>query len=323
MSGTPTIPAPNSGSQWHRWDPHIHAPGTHLNNQFPGTDAWEQYLTKIEQASPVLAALGITDYCSLTSYENLVAEKAKGRLNQVQLVFPNVEMRLAIGTVKGKYVNIHLLICPDHPNHVEDAKRFMNLLKFEVDGDTFACNDSDLTRLGKHSDNSLNGTAALSEGVEQFKVELSNLRDAFKKSKWAGENILIGVAGAETDGSSGVRDGADATMRTEIEKFAHVIFSSSPAQRKFWLGNGTATPRELEEKYGGPKPCIHGCDAHDLPKVGVPDGDRFTWVKGLVAFDTLRQALIDPKGRAFVGPQPPISTIPSQAISSIEIAGAP
>ncbi len=270
----------------------------------------------------MIAALGITDYCSLATYERVVAEKAKGRLPQVRLIFANVEMRLAVGTVKGRYVNIHLLICPDASTHLEEAKRFMSRLKFEVGGDTFTCTDSDLTKLGTHTDRSLSGIAAMRKGVEQFKVELSNLRDAFTKSAWASENILIGVAAAETDGSSGVRDGADATLRTEIEKFAHVIFAGSPAQRAFWLGDGAATVQELEEKYGGPKPCIHGCDAHDLSKVGAPAEDRYTWVKGLVAFDTLRQALIDPRGRAFVGPQPPSGTISSQALSSIEIAGA-
>ncbi|MBS0195336.1 MAG: AAA family ATPase [Planctomycetes bacterium] len=322
MSATPTTLELNSGSYWHRWDPHIHAPGTHLNDNFTGADAWTQYLAKIEQANPIISALGVTDYCSLATYERVVTEKAKGRLPHVQLVFANVEMRLAVGTVKGKYVNIHLLICPDDVTHIDEAKRFMSRLKFEVDGDTFACTDADLAKLGTHTDRSLSGVAAMRKGVEQFKVELSNLRDAFTKSAWAGENILIGVAGAETDGSSGVRDGADAALRTEIEKFAHVIFASSPAQRAFWLGDGAATVAELEQKYGGSKPCIHGCDAHELAKVGTPDGDRYTWVKGHVAFDTLRQAMIDPRGRVFVGPQPPIGTIASQAISRVEIAGA-
>ena len=47
---------------------------------------------------------------------------------------------------------------------------------------------------------------------------------------------LIAVAGSETDGTSGVREAADKTLRQEIEKFAHVIFASSEAQREFWLG---------------------------------------------------------------------------------------
>jgi len=36
------------GSAWHRWEPHIHAPGTILNNQFGAVDPWGAYLTSLE-----------------------------------------------------------------------------------------------------------------------------------------------------------------------------------------------------------------------------------------------------------------------------------
>ncbi len=36
------------GSEWHRWEPHIHAPGTILNNQFGATDPWGAYLATLE-----------------------------------------------------------------------------------------------------------------------------------------------------------------------------------------------------------------------------------------------------------------------------------
>ena len=49
------------GSVWHRWDPHIHAPGTALNDQFGGEDPWEQFLTSVEKSDPPIRALGITD----------------------------------------------------------------------------------------------------------------------------------------------------------------------------------------------------------------------------------------------------------------------
>src|SRR6202022_681239 len=42
-----------------------------------------------------------------------------------------------------------------------------------------------------------------------------------------------------------------------------------------------------------------------------------------VAFDSLRQAIIDPAGRAFVGSAPPFRAAPSQVISAVEIMGAP
>jgi len=36
------------GSEWRRWEPHIHAPGTVLNNQFGGRDPWGAYLSALE-----------------------------------------------------------------------------------------------------------------------------------------------------------------------------------------------------------------------------------------------------------------------------------
>jgi len=39
------------GSEWRRWEPHIHAPGTVMNNQFSGPNAWHDYLTALEQAN--------------------------------------------------------------------------------------------------------------------------------------------------------------------------------------------------------------------------------------------------------------------------------
>src|SRR3546814_20901993 len=71
------------------------------------------------------------------------------------------------------------------------------------------------------------------------------------------------------------------------------------------------------------KPCLHGSDAHNHASTGRPDGDRFSWVKGALTFDALRQVCIDPEGRAFVGVEPPRSAMPSQVISQVDIENAP
>ncbi|WP_342712750.1 ATP-binding protein [Bradyrhizobium sp. B124] len=137
------------------------------------------------------------------------------------------------------------------------------------------------------------------------------------------ENILIAVAGAETDGTSGIRDANDATLRQEIEKFAHVIFASSPAQRDFWLGRKSGVGvDQLRERYNGCKPCLHGSDAHTQATVAKPDGDRYSWIKGALEFDALRHAYIDPAGRAYVGPRPPFRATPARVIAEIELTGA-
>src|SRR6185295_13283494 len=97
-------------------------------------------------------------------------------------------------------------------------------LTFNAFGEPFSCTREDLIRLGQRHNSSLTGQAALALGSEQFKVSFDQLRQAYDGSAWIKQNVLIAVSGSETDGSSGIRDGADATLRQEIEKFAHVIF---------------------------------------------------------------------------------------------------
>jgi hypothetical protein len=197
-------------------------------------------------------------------------------------------------------------------------------LTFSAYDDCFSCNKGDLIRLGKRCDPTLSDeSGALERGSEQFKVSFDELKLAYKRSDWAQKNILVAVAGSETDGSGGIRDAADATLRQEVEKFAHIIFASSSAQREFWLGRRSTSEDELRARYGGLKPCMHGSDAHEEQMVGVPYGERYSWVKGTLHFDTLRQACIDPGGRAYVGPESPASAAPSQVIASIEVTGAP
>ena len=79
----------NRGSEWHRWEPHIHAPGTVHANQYPEADGWGLYLKALETASPPLRAIGVTDYRITRSNERTKAEKDSGRLKGCDLLFPN------------------------------------------------------------------------------------------------------------------------------------------------------------------------------------------------------------------------------------------
>ncbi len=316
------LKAGNRGSVWRRWEPHIHTPGTVLEDRFPKDKGWELYLDALEAVTPRLQAIRVTDYCITRSYERMREEKAKGRLKDCEVLFPNVELRLKIGTAKGNFVNIHLLVSPEDPNHVEELNRFLGRLSFTAYDDEFTCTPSDLARLGQRAHHGeLDGEAALKYGVTQFKVSLDNLLHTYRRIDWAQENIVIAVAGT-ADGTSGVREAADTTLREEIEKGAHAVFASSLKQRDYWLGNGSASVAELQQRYGGPKPCIWGSDAHDLGRVGKPAGDRFCWLKGQASFETLRQACRVPE-RAYVGSAPPSWTAGSQVIDQVRIENAP
>jgi hypothetical protein len=313
------------GSIWNRWDPHIHAPGTVLNNQYRGDGVWKEFLARIEGSDPPIRALGITDYYSVDTYVKVLQKKREGHLSGVDLIFPNIEMRYGIGTGKGSPINVHLLVSPDDPDHVELICRFLRSLTFSASGGSFRCERSDLIRLGRVYDKTIQDeVAALAAGTNQFKINPDQLRDEWKRSTWVQENVLIAVAAGSRDGTSGLQgDASLATLRKEIERSSHIIFSSQPTQREFWLGRGAATLAELEVNWGGVKPCLHGSDAHGPDAVGAPDLERRCWIKGDLGFESLRQACLEPEARTFVGAAPPRGALPSQVIVAMSLTNAP
>ena len=219
------------GSIWHRWDPHIHTPGTALNNQYGGPASWEAFLGAVEASDPPIRALGITDYFGIEHYEQVVDQQRQGRMAGVGLIFPNVELRLGIETTKASAVNIHLLFSPHDADHVERIKRFLLEFEFSYLGEPYRCQRSDLIRLGRaHKPELMGDEAARSEGANQFKVNFDQLKQAWSKNEWIKKNTLIAVAGGEKDGTSGLRDATAsfAAQRKYVEGLAHIVFSANP-----------------------------------------------------------------------------------------------
>lgn len=313
------------GARWRRWEPHIHSPGTALNDGF-GATTLDQYLDAVEAAVPTVEALGVTDYLLTRKYEEVrTAKDVVGRLPDVALIFCNIEVRLTIETRSGSGVNLHLLVCPDDPDHVEQVRRFLSGLAFHFAGDNYSCTEDDLRRLGRAHDPSIvDDEAALKAGVNQFKVDFHGLRKRYEETDWARANILIAVAGSSNDGTAGLQDeGASfASTRKEIERFAHIIFTATPKNIDFWCGEGVLDADELEMKYGGMKPCLHGSDAHKRSDICAPDESRFTWIKGDPTFDALKQACMEPAHRVHIGSAAPVVGT-AYSVASVSTPGLP
>ncbi|RTL35956.1 MAG: ATP-binding protein [Burkholderiales bacterium] len=314
------------GSLWHRWDPHIHAPGTAMNDQYKGADPWADFASRVAGQTPPIRALGITDYYLIDTYERAVAESAAGRMPGVEYIFPNVEIRLSNATSSDSAVNAHLLFSTDDPDHVSRIRGLMAGFSFRYLKDQFRCERADLIRLGRSYDKTIvDDQAALTAGVNQFKISFEDLQEKWDTNDWFRNNCLIAVAGGQNDGTSGLRDPSASfgALRVSIEAFAHIIFSGNPRTADFYLGKGVASLADLNAKWGGVKPCLHGSDAHSHGQVGKPALDRFCWLKGALTFETLRQACLNPEGRACIGKTPPAGPLPSDLIRSVNVSNAP
>ena len=307
------------GSEWRRWDLHIHTPDTILNNRFGG---WDQYLDAIEAQNKV-RVIGVTDYFTITNYSKLKKFKADGRIPEIDLLIPNIEFRIAPPNDKAKAVNIHILVCPDDQDHETKTQNALGHLNWEYDGNLYSCLPDQLIALGHaFSRSDTTARAALKAGVMQFKVEFTNFRDWYNKEKWLRENSIIVVA-AGTDGLSGFQhDGAWAGYREEITRFSHMIFSGRPGEREFWLGQRVAADLENIQRLGGVKPCIHGSDAHEIARLFRPDQDRYCWIRADSTFEGLKQLLYEPEDRVYIGPTPPMIHDQARVIDMIRLSNS-
>lgn len=308
MTGKPKTSSPSTdltaGSNWRRWDPHLHLPGTLLNDQFSGTTI-EAALDALASRDPVIQVVGVTDYFSTRSYRAAEIAWKAGSGAGIQYLFPNVELRLTDATARGNGVNLHLMSAQEDVDVLDDL---LSRLHFSYRDVEYRASDGGLISLGRafSNDPSLDESAARAKGAKQFKVSIDDLKSQFQKDSRFREKCLIGVA-AGKDGSSGVKnsDGAFVAYREGLERFAHVIFTGNDKDREFWLGHGTDDEEALTTKYGSLKLCIHGSDAHRTSDLGRPALDRFCWLKGDPTFDTLWQACLAPERRASVSTASP------------------
>ena len=189
------------GSEWHRWEPHIHAQNTIFNNQFGGVDPCRAYLTTLENVTPKIEAIAVTDYYVTDTYEEFLNHRVEGRLPGVMLLFPNIELRLDVAAKSG-FVNIHLLISPEDPDHLSEVKRILKRLQFYAFDDRFDCTREELIKLGKRADPAIaDDGVALRHGATQFKINFVQLRKVIEESDRAKKNVLIAVAGGMGDSS--------------------------------------------------------------------------------------------------------------------------
>lgn len=279
---------------------------------------WEPFLAALEAQSAV-SVIGICDYLLLDNYKKVMQFKGKGRLSNIDLLIPNLEFRVGPQADTPSGPNIHLLISPHDPNHVQEIERALGALYVMYNDRPYACTAQQLTELGHaylSDTHSVSDVRARTEAVKQFKVGLETFRPWFENQRWLNRNAIV-VGAATKDGFSGLKweSGWGAT-KEDIIRFCQAVFSGNPSDRKYFLG---LTDGKFLARLGGPKPCFHGSDAHGLDNLLEPDLKRYCWIKAEPTFEGLRQTLLEPADRVWIGESPPIQHQRSKVLRSVSI----
>lgn len=315
------------GSEWRRWDLHVHTKGTAKNDNFVSKSFDEFCVTFFKKAfAEKVYAVGITDYFNIENYKQVLnfVTRIDGMSDftpeertfiKEMLILPNVELRMLPVTDKGRLVNIH---CIFNPSFIKDIDNdFFNEIKMSSSGKKYQMNKTGLISLGKNIDSALDDDGAHKKGLSTFVVSQDSLQSLLDTNKNFRDNTLIIVSNSNNDGASAFQkhydlfEKADVSSLDGVRKFIYeisqVIFSSNDKDRNYFIGKGgTDDPKTVVSKCGSLKPCIHGSDAHTEEKLFKPDEDSFCWIKADLTFDGLKQIVYEPEDRVFVGQIPPI-----------------
>ena len=326
----------SEGSTWSIWDFHVHTPWSLLNNQFgdPESDVtWQRFLQKLDQVTREknIVALGVTDYFTVDGYKRIVSEREKAKKQAMEknisdyllkgvFLFPNIELRIIPVTDKGKSINLHVLFNPEVIEIIDSY--FLSNLEFGIPGIKVKCNRDGLIQLGKNIDKTLiDEIIALEVGMNQFKTNIDQVKAALEKNSRFQKNALIAIGNNHKDGLAGLADDALFATRSSICSHADIIFSPRDVDRNFYLGKDSrCSMEELISTFNGPKPCVHGSDAHTIEDLCSPSLERYCWVKAKPTWQGLLQILYEPEDRIAIQKESPIVIKNNYTITSIKIS---
>ena len=329
------------GSEWRKWDLHVHTPYSVLNNQFhlhpENASDFDEYVTRLFSSAVEkgVCAIGITDYFSVEGYARIRKDylgnpEAMKRLfpdeglrNKVRsiTVFPNVELRATniISVNRGDartddFLDYHVIFSDQiDPEIIE--RNFLNRLSFTTvnPDEKLSLNRDNIIAFGKQI-RALNGGRyePYRTGLENITISFEDATEILSSCSAFSGSYLIAIPADETLPKIDWK-GRGYTLRCSITRRANVFFSSSEKTRE-WASGGRSWN---EEELGAPRPCIVASDAHDFDHLFEPECGKYCWIKADPTFEGLLQVLCEPVDRVAVQKDRPESLDPHRSIESL------
>lgn len=312
------------GSEWRKWDLHVHTPGTQKNDQYKVDqgDPWELFCQKIHDSD--VQAIGICDYFSTANYFTFIGKYQTLYPDSTKAFFLNIEVCTSdVVNNAHEEVNVHLIFNPEIPDLATKMSEFLSKLK------TNKTNTS-----GRHI---LASELSSSQDYQEATTTREFIKNAFEETfgvKVEMEDYLIIITAANNDGIRTGTEEVDGTRRgikrkavitDELDKFSHAFFGSSGNVDYF----SDEDRLETDEKIS-PKPVFSGSDSHSFDDLDNFLGKQFTdadgnlakqitWVKADPTYEGLKQTLYEPLSgeRVYLGTFPPDRKSPDRVIRKI------
>jgi ABC-type lipoprotein export system ATPase subunit len=328
------------GSTWKKWDLHVHTPESLVHN-YPGEKeaAWEAFLADLEALPAEFKVLGINDYLFVDGYERVLRAKQQGRLANIELLLPVVELRLdkfggvleqgPDGYLPSPWSRINLHVIFDQVDPALIREQFMPALSRRytlVPGATGqwggVLTRENLIALGEAVISSMpeadraKAPSQLKAGFNNLNISYDDLKDALVNPHLAGKH-LIAIGKSEWD-SLRWNDHTIADKKTVINE-ANLVFTAAANPEAYVRARNALKGANVNANL------LDCSDAHSLSATKVKDriGNCFTWIKADSTFQGLLQAIQEFDDRVFVGDDPPKRQIVEQNktkfISSVKV----
>jgi len=282
------------GSEWRRWDLHIHTPDTKLSNSYgTGEEAWKQYIEFLENSTVV--AFGVTDYFSADGYYTLIEKYRAKYPNSKKVFFLNIELRLA-EAISSDSANPHIHVIFNNDEEKCPRSKITSFL-------------SDLKTLAENQHGVKISCADLSSSSEfaSASVTIDSLKNALKETFGDSKPYLIAFP-AKNDGvrSTDSSSPRKVLITDKIDKMSDLFLGDSGSKEYFLRTDRYDSGKSL------PKPVVSGSDSHsfsDLERLeGNVAGFDPTWIKCDLTFRGLQQICFEPDSRIFIGVEPSVES---------------
>ena len=288
------------GSEWRKWDLHIHSPASH---GYVGS--WDQFERQLMEAQ--CDVIGINDYCSIAGYRKVKEKLEAGTLDLGErVVFPVVEFRMR-DVLKNRHtarsgtaINFHIVFC--NSISIEKIETFIKSLK--VDKSMIADRYDDAKFLKESA---------------CFHFE-ADVIDSLKNDPEFKGKFIVWLPYDEYGGIGDIDPISDDWIKKEFIKKSDILGSSTKSQIEFFLwhsklnasGNPKFTQAEFKEWFVTKKACIKGSDSkrYNYPIGCLMDDksnpiEKFCWIKSDPTFEGLKRVVNEPEERVYIGELPP------------------